>query len=191
MMGLEQHEGAAPRREMTADVVHRYVDLFDELGLAVWLDGGWGVDVPVGEQTRPHADLDTVIQREDVQELRDALAGSGFEDVETDDRTDWNFIMASQAGQRIDFHIIVIDEQGRGNHGPPESGVFYPSSSLQATGTVDGRTIRRLSAEHQVQSHTGYELDENDIEDVTAMHERFGEALRDGYPADLWKIEED
>jgi len=191
VIGLEQHEGAAPRGEMTADDVHGYVDLFDKLGLTVWLDGGWGVDALLGEQTRPHADLDIVIQQEDVQKLRDALAESGFEDVETDDRTDWNFVMANQAGQRIDFHVIVIDEQGRGIYGPPERGVFYSCSSLEATGTVDGRTVRCLTAEYQVQSHTGYELDENDIKDVMEMHERFGVALPDGYPTDLRNIEED
>ena len=189
-MSIER-EGAERRPEMSVDDVDRYFDLFDELELTVWLDGGWGVDALLGEQTRPHADLDIVIQQEDVQKLRDALTGFGFEDVESDDRTDWNFVMANQAGQRIDFHVIVIDEQGRGMYGPPERGVFYSSSSLEATGTVNGRTVRCLTAEYQVQSHTGYELDENDIKDVMAMHERFGVALPDGYSTDLRNIEED
>lgn len=33
--------------------------------IAVWLDGGWGVHALLGEQTRPHRDLDLVISRPD------------------------------------------------------------------------------------------------------------------------------
>jgi lincosamide nucleotidyltransferase A/C/D/E len=28
----------------------------------VWLDGGWGVDALVGEQTREHKDLDLIVR---------------------------------------------------------------------------------------------------------------------------------
>ena len=37
---------------MTADKVHWFLDLFDELGIEVWIDGGWGVDALLGECTR-------------------------------------------------------------------------------------------------------------------------------------------
>lgn len=35
----------------SADVVDLYAHLTD-LGIEVWLDGGWGVDALLGEQTR-------------------------------------------------------------------------------------------------------------------------------------------
>jgi len=33
------------------------------LGIEIWLDGGWGVDALLGEQTRPHKDLDIVVEQ--------------------------------------------------------------------------------------------------------------------------------
>jgi lincosamide nucleotidyltransferase A/C/D/E len=30
-------------------------------GIVGWLDGGWGVDALLDEQTRPHADVDLVV----------------------------------------------------------------------------------------------------------------------------------
>ena len=46
---------------MTVIKVHWFLDLFDELGIEVWIDGGWGVDALLGECTRPHQDLDIII----------------------------------------------------------------------------------------------------------------------------------
>ena len=39
---------------MTTDKVHWFLDLFDELGVKIWIDGGWGVDALLGESTRAH-----------------------------------------------------------------------------------------------------------------------------------------
>ncbi|WP_445256543.1 nucleotidyltransferase domain-containing protein [Nocardioides aurantiacus] len=36
------------------------LDALDDLGAAYWLDGGWGVDALLGDQTRPHGDVDLV-----------------------------------------------------------------------------------------------------------------------------------
>ena len=46
---------------MTVDKVHWFLDLFSELGIKVWIDGGWGVDALLGECTREHQDLDIMI----------------------------------------------------------------------------------------------------------------------------------
>jgi lincosamide nucleotidyltransferase A/C/D/E len=46
---------------MTAeDVIELYTGL-DDVGVEVWIDGGWGVDALLGEQTRPHADLSSAL----------------------------------------------------------------------------------------------------------------------------------
>ena len=80
------------RRETTAEDVARYLDLPGELGITVWLDSGWGVGVLLGEQTRQHSDRDIVIEQRKVHD----------------------------SGNRVDFHVIVIDNSGRGIYGPPE-----------------------------------------------------------------------
>ncbi len=58
---------------------------------------------------------------------------------------------------------------------------MYPADSFNATGYVNGVAIRCLTAEYQVESHTGYELEEKDHKDVTALCEKFGIALPDEY----------
>ena len=73
---------------MTVDMVHWFLNLFGELGITVWIDGGWGVDALLGEQTRKHQDLDIIISWEDSSILTEALFARGFVDIPTDDRTD-------------------------------------------------------------------------------------------------------
>ncbi len=50
------------KSEMTADAAVALLRLFAEHEIAVHVDGGWGVDALLGEQTRPHADLDIAMQ---------------------------------------------------------------------------------------------------------------------------------
>ena len=68
-----------------ADVIDLYTQL-DHLGIEVWLDGGWGVDALLGEQTRPHSDVDIVIQHKDAPKLRELLERQGYQDVPRDDK---------------------------------------------------------------------------------------------------------
>lgn len=43
-----------------------------------WLDGGWGVDALLGEQTRPHDDLDLVIELRSSDKAIERLSSMGF-----------------------------------------------------------------------------------------------------------------
>jgi len=43
-----------------------------------WIAGGWAVDLHLGRQTRPHADLDAGCFREDLAELRRSMVGWEF-----------------------------------------------------------------------------------------------------------------
>lgn len=44
------------------DVISIYKDV-EQQGITIWLDGGWGVDALLEKQTRPHGDIDIVIQK--------------------------------------------------------------------------------------------------------------------------------
>ena len=62
---------------MTAcDVISLYTQL-ENLNITIWVDGGWCVDALIGEQTRPHKDLDVAIQQKDVSGLRQLLQEQG------------------------------------------------------------------------------------------------------------------
>lgn len=160
--------------EMTAaDAVDLYVKV-DGLGIEIWIDGGWGVDALLGAQTRPHADLDIVIQQRDVAKLRELLEALGYADVERDDTSPWNFVLGDDEGHEVDVHAIVFDGEGNGLYGPPEKGVMYPAAALSGAGTIAGQTVRCISAEWMVRFHTGYELHESDYMDVSALCKQFG-----------------
>ncbi len=161
-------------QEITLHDLNQFLDLFDELGLDVWLDGGWGVDALLGGQTRRHSDLDILIVKPDVAMLVDALRRIGFVDLQTNDRSDWNFVMGTESGMLIDFHVIEIAEDGQVTYGSPDNPSLISQESFRATGAVGMRKVRCLSAEYQVHSHAGYQLKQTDIDDVRALSKRFG-----------------
>lgn len=159
---------------MKSEDVVRLLQQLEEMGLAVWLDGGWGVDALLGEQTRPHGDLDIVIQQKDIPQLRQLLESQGYGDIARDDTSPWNFVLGDGNGHEVDVHAVVFDSEGNGLYGPVEKGVMYPAASLSATGVIDGRSVKCIGAEYIVRFHTGYSPRERDFRDVSALCERFG-----------------
>jgi lincosamide nucleotidyltransferase A/C/D/E len=51
--------------EMSEDVVVQLLQLFDQHGIEVVVDGGWGVDALLGKQTRVHADVDIALEHKE------------------------------------------------------------------------------------------------------------------------------
>ncbi len=174
------YERASP---MTIDMVHWFLDLFDELGITVWIDGGWGVDALLGEWTREHQDLDIMISWEDSAILTAALYQHDFVDIYTDDRKDRNFVMGHPSHGRIDFHVIELTEGGA-VYGPGDIDWVIAESELNAVGSIGGRAVRCLSVDYQVRSHAGYTLQDTDFADLRALHERYGVKLLNGQSKD-------
>ena len=162
---------------MTVDMVHWFLDLFHELNIAVWIDGGWGVDALLGECTREHQDLDIIISWEDSAVLIEALRARGFVDIHTDDRKDRNFVMGHQLHGLIDFHVVDLTEDGGAVYGPGEIDWVISESELNAVGFIGGREVECLSVNYQVRSHSGYTLTDTDFADMRALHEKYGVAL--------------
>lgn len=164
------------------DVVELYRTL-EALGVVIWIDGGWGVDALLGEETRPHSDLDIAIEKRHLSGLTDLLARRGYTDRPRDDTSPWNFVLGDDEGRLVDIHVIEFDPQGRGIYGPPENGVFYPASALTGRGSIGGHPVRCISAEDMVRFHTGYAPRETDIADVQRLCDRFDVPLPEGFPA--------
>jgi lincosamide nucleotidyltransferase A/C/D/E len=158
---------------MTADDVCAFLTEMNAAGVRVWLDGGWAVDACLGTQTRPHADLDIVIEERDVPAVVSTLEQRGYGPVPRPDTRPWNFVLGDDHGRQIDFHVIVLDGHGRGVYGPPENGDSYPPESLIGRGTIEGRTVACITPEWLVRFHTGYPVDVTDWADVSALCERF------------------
>jgi lincosamide nucleotidyltransferase A/C/D/E len=171
----------APTPETTLDDVVSFLALMDDVGVEVWLDGGWAVDACLGEQTRRHGDLDIAIEERHVAAAIGALERRGFAPVPRKDSRQWNFVLGDRAGHQVDFHVVVLADDGRGDYGPPENGEFYPADALTGTATVGDRTVRCISPEWLVAFHTGYEVGADDWADVQALCERFNLPIPDDY----------
>lgn len=164
-------------REMTLADVLAFLQLTDDLGIVPWLNGGWGVDALLGEQTRRHEDLDIFLPASDSPGLVHALSLAGFTAVPRPDTEPWNFVHGDAHGREIDFHLFEF-EDGQVSYGPDE---VFPLALLAGYGTIGGRPVRCLSARWEVQFHTGYEPDDNDWQDVSRLCARFEIAIPAGY----------
>ncbi len=168
--------------EMTQEDAVEILRLLKSQGIEVWVDGGWGVDALLGEQSRPHDDIDLVIRHRDVGRLTEAFGAAGFRRAM--DGRPFNFVMTDHRGREIDVHTVVFDAAGNGLYGPqPEdgSGMTYPSAAFKGEGMINGQAVRCMTADYQVASHTGYDLGEADFHDIYALHRRFGMVLPDEY----------
>ena len=151
-------------------------------GVPIWLDGGWGVDALVGEQTREHDDLDCVIALSDAPLARDALAGLGF--AVAHDELPTRFVVRHRDDRRVDFHTVTFDAAGGatqqlqdGSHCP------FPPEGFSGTGQVGGVQVRCLTAAVQTLHHLGYDPDEKDHHDMRLLAERLGIDLPHPYLA--------
>ena len=153
---------------MKAEKVIELLKLFAENGIDTVVDGGWGVDALLGEQTRPHDDLDIAIQHKDVPKLRELLIERGYADVPRDDTRDCNFVLGDESGNLVDVQSYTFDEDGNNIFG-----VEYLPEHLTGEGTINGYKVKCIPPETAVEFHTGYELDANDFRDVRALCEKF------------------
>jgi lincosamide nucleotidyltransferase A/C/D/E len=155
--------------EMNALDVIKIVQLFKQNHLDLYIDGGWGVDALLGEQTRPHEDLDIAVEHKDVPQIRALLEARGYSEVPRDDSWECNFVLGDDQGHLIDIHSYTFDASGT-----IVFGVAYPFDSLTGTGVINGYPVKCISVEWMVKFHTGYKLDENDYQDVKVLCQRFG-----------------
>ena len=163
---------------MQARDVIEIVRLLGSHGIDVWLDGGWGVDALLREQTRPHLDLDVVVRLDQVDRLRSALAERGFEFLHDWPEAPECFVLADDRDRKIDVHPVTFNEKGEGIQRLTKGDWAYPAAGFEGVGVVDGQRVRCLTAEVQVLCHGGYELEDDDVHDLRALRDRLGVELQ-------------
>ncbi len=164
---------------MLADDVALVVTALAEAGVAAWLDGGWGVDALLGEQTREHDDLDLVMALADAAAALEALASVGYSVLE--DELPTRLVVA--AGDRsVDLHTVTFDDGGGGVQILQDGSSWrYPTAGFAGRGEIAGRPFACLTAEVQLLCHVGYEPDATDRHDVRLLARRFGLPLPHPY----------
>jgi lincosamide nucleotidyltransferase A/C/D/E len=155
--------------------VIQVLDRLEASGVTVWLDGGWGVDALLGEQTRPHEDLDLAIARGDCPPAHKALAALGFRHApEVEPGLPARLVLRASDGGQVEFHPLVIDADGNGWQELPNGGWgLYPVDGLRGRGEIAGRPVRCITPELQLRHHLGYRLKDRDRHDLRRLARRF------------------
>lgn len=169
---------------MKAEKAIELLELFKANGIDTVVDGGWGVDALLGEQTREHEDLDIAIPHKDVPKLRELLTARGFSEIPRDDTRDCNFVLGDHRGNLIDVHSYTFDEQGNNIYG-----VAYLPEHFTGIGIINGYPVKCIPPEWAIKFHTGYELDENDFLDTSALCKKFEIPLPKEYERFIGKDE--
>jgi lincosamide nucleotidyltransferase A/C/D/E len=150
---------------MDASAAVELLRFLDRHGMEITVDGGWAVDALVGEQTRPHDDLDIAIPHNQVATLRSLLAARGYTEQLRPDTWECNFVLADENGNRLDVHSYTFE---------PAYGIPYKPEHLTGKGIIHGYPVRTITPEWLVKFHLGYEPDDHDRHDVRLLCERFG-----------------
>ena len=167
------YRGREPSAAMDSSSLLAVIDLLQAEGIAVWLDGGWGVDALLGRQTREHDDLDVVVELDDASRMTELLTRLGYALVAG--AAPKSFVMVDPRGLQVDVHPVTFDAEGRGVYEMDDGNTWvYPAEGFTGRGVVDGRPVRCLSPEVQVLVHSGYDLSDKDYRELYLLRERFG-----------------
>jgi lincosamide nucleotidyltransferase A/C/D/E len=162
-------------------------------GIHVWLTGGWGIDALLGEQTRPHKDLDVIMLLDDVVRMCEILGrdGYGLKELWSENRrvvdghgveTETAFVLQGREGGELDAHAMRLDNQGNGIPAWEEAeGFIFSKQDLAGVGMIAGVAVQCITPQKQVLCHTGYEIQDKQLHDLDLLHEKFGVEYPDRY----------
>lgn len=161
---------------MTAEYASDMYAHLENMGIKIWIDGGWSVDALLGKQLRSHHDLDIALQSHDVPRLREILTAKGYKQVREDGP--WNFVLADTNGHEIDVHVFVCDDKGN-----IVDGIMYPAESLTGTGTIHGQPVRCISPRYMIKFLAPwiYKWPEKYVPVVYELCKKYGLALPQEY----------
>lgn len=169
------------------DAIQLY-KLLSQHDIPLWLTGGWGIDALLGEETRPHKDLDIIMLREDVTRMLALLAEHGYQMHELWSENQWiedtqgnriptAFVLADQDDRQLDVHAMNLDPNGDGIPAWEMVDDFaFPRQELGGRGTIAGVKVACITPESQVKCHLGYPLPEAQQMDLARLQAKFGVA---------------
>ena len=139
----------------------------------VWIDGGWGVDALLGEVTRPHEDVDLVVELGALGAVCECLSSLNFS--VTEDLSPVRVVLNSPGGRQVDLHPVTLAEDGTGwqvGAAPDGSDCPYPADGF-TVGRIMDVVVPCLSAELQLEHHSGYTPRDRDRADMARLASRF------------------
>lgn len=144
------------------------LDLFENLEVTYWLDGGWGVDVLTGEQQREHRDIDIDFDALHTEKVIEKLKEIGYET-----EVDWmpaRMELKHKKYGYIDIHPLNIKPDGSATQSDLEDGFYIFEKDYFTNSYYKNRQIPCISKHAQLLFHSGYELTEKDYFDIENLN---------------------
>ena len=156
------------RKEITTkEDLMTVINILESAGIIYWIDGGWGVDILAGKQTRAHRDIDINFDAQYTDKLLNILLEYGYE-VDTD----WKPVRIELYSEKygyLDIHPFVLNEDGTSKQADLEGGWYEFDKDLFGNAVFEGQTIPCISVKGQKLFHSGYELRDKDKHDISII----------------------
>lgn len=157
----------AKKEITTKEDLMKVIALFEQLKITYWLDGGWGVDILAGKQTRNHRDIDIDFDSRYTEELLDVLLKQGYK-IDTDWKPVRIELYSDELGF-LDIHPFVLHEDGTSKQADLEGGWYEFEKDYFGSALFEGKTIPCISLKGQMVFHSGYELRDKDLHDISVL----------------------
>src|SRR5437764_1277571 len=146
----------------------------DDASIEYSAAGGWGIDALLRQETRPHKDIDLLVQSATLPTIEPLLTARRFRRA---DESEWPafLILQDDAGRQVDLYLVEFDQRGdcwqrfserRWDH--------FSTQELSGEGRISDYPVRCLSAEGQFRQFLGYEWREPAIHDLNMLGRAFG-----------------
>lgn len=156
------------RKEITTkEDLMTIINLLEDSNIKYWIDGGWGVDILAGKQTRNHRDIDVDFDAQHTEELLKILLKYGYE-VDTD----WKPVRIELYSKKygyLDIHPFILNEDGTSKQADLEGGFYEFEKDFFSNAIFEGKTIPCISLKGQKIFHSGYELRDKDKQDISVL----------------------
>lgn len=156
------------RKEITTkeDLI-TIINLLENANIKYWIDGGWGVDILAGKQTRNHRDIDVNFDAQHTEKLLNLLFEYGYK-IDTD----WKPVRIELYSEKygyLDIHPFILNEDGTSKQADLEGGFYEFEKDFFSNAIFEGKTIPCISLKGQKIFHSGYELRDKDKKDIAVL----------------------
>ena len=155
------------KNDVTEENLFYILDLFENLEVTYWLDGGRGVDVLTGQQQRKHRDIDIDFDSKHTEKVVQKLKEIGYEI-----KVDWmpaRMELKHEKYGYIDIHPLNLKQDGSATQADLEDGFYKFEKDYFTISHYKGRKIPSISKDAQLLFHSGYDLTEKDHFDINNL----------------------
>lgn len=156
------------RKEITTkEDLMTIINLLEKANIKYWIDGGWGVDILAGKQTRNHRDIDVNFDAQHTEKLLNLLFEYGYK-IDTD----WKPVRIELYSEKygyLDIHPFILNEDGTSKQADLEGGFYEFEKDFFSNAIFEGKKISCISLKGQKIFHSGYELRDKDKQDIAVL----------------------